>query len=292
MRVVEYVFAEQTTTKAQTIRDFTGYLLIKDWDDNVLGGFELKNNRFVGALTKQKPGGRTSGFVCGEWISCRWVTVGHANDPSGGYTYRSCITDYRCVWAGSTEQSDAPVDGGQDDPGGGTITFPQDPTPPDDIFYKPQIFNKECEGWIWMDIYQSNHDREVSGVYTKEGKLIIFPIESNQLTSSFWHKEYVVNGITILKFGYDNSGKLLTTIYNSNGTIDVYTVSYMIHTHPVLENCDEPSPMDTYNREGDRFIASLYPTVKHFILGCTKFIEFDSGTFTKKSPLPNPNDCK
>jgi hypothetical protein len=206
--------------------------------------------------------------------------------------YSSLEADYRRVRAGTTEPSDIAKSESKGGHGGGNAALPRVATLPNDIYYKPEVFSKECEGWLMMSIYQSNKNREITGVYTKEGKLIIFPIASHDLTHSYWHREYRINGRTVLTFGYDDSGKLLTKIFNANGTVDVYAVSYMIHTHLGIAGCDAPSPTNTYNREGDRFVASLYPTVKHFVLGCTKFIEFDGGTLTNKRPLPDPNDCK
>jgi hypothetical protein len=99
MRVMEYFHAESGKGKVLTLKDFTGYMLVKDWDDTFLGGFELKNNQFVGALSKSSKNGRTSGYVCAIGQSCRSVRVGHAEDPSGGYQYWSCVTDIVCTWS-------------------------------------------------------------------------------------------------------------------------------------------------------------------------------------------------
>jgi hypothetical protein len=300
MRVVEYVFASPTTNKAQTIRDFTGYLLIKDWDDNVLGGFEMKSNRFVGALSKQNAGGRTSGFLCGDWLSCRLVTVGHANDPSGGNTYLSCTSDYYCIWASVSEQTDAPISGSQSDPGGGSVAFPQDPTPPEhDWEYNPKVFDTKCAGLYAMAYHTATVEeaKESSAVHTKEGKLIIFPSQYNdKQTAMFYPKYRDSNGKVVLTFLEETKGIMTVRVISPNGTEEVYTATETIHTHPDgVSNCDEPSPADYQNKRGDRFHAQQYPMLKHYILGCSQWIEYDGGTFTKKSPYPYPNfseNCK
>jgi hypothetical protein len=296
MRVVEYVFASPTTNKAQTIRDFTGYLLLKDWDDTFLGGFEMKNNRFVGALSKQNAGGRTSGFLCGDWLSCRLVTVGHVNDPSGGNTYLSCTSDYYCIWTSVSEQTDAPISGSQSDPGGGSVAFPQDPTPPEhDWKYTPTVFDTKCSGLWEMVVHTAREGIEVSAVYTKEGKLIIFPTQHNSQGLSTFDPVYKDsnNKRVVLTFLEEKKGIMTVRVISPNGTEEVYTATETIHTHPDnVSNCDEPSPAK--ENGGDRFTAQKYPMLKHYIIGCSQWIEYDGGTFTKKSPYPSnisPN-CK
>lgn len=105
-------------------------MVIKDWEDEYIGGFLMQNGLTVGAVTAfgyEKPAGSTpkggktaSGFSCGIQTNCfpRWVETppssggsalgsassppSYANTGSNGYYYTVCESNYVCVYEEST----------------------------------------------------------------------------------------------------------------------------------------------------------------------------------------------
>lgn len=314
LRVVEYLYATtQQQGKGFDKRNYSGLFLVKDWNDNFIGGYVVEKNKLKSVVSefgygKPKPkSGRTSVFECSAVHSCtvEYVPPSSSLGVGGAYTdgtsnqgyyYHSCQTSYNCVWHFSFE-SDNPAlegDGSYSPPYDGSVEpDPKDPN------YRWEKIDNTCQGLTRMIVLQdslgnlpnSSLHKEVNGVITTTGKVIIFPTIGNSEFGAHWDEEYKTpNGDLILT--YKDSDRNITPIiskvriYKKDGTYEEYQVSTMVHTHPDgHQNSNIPSIANS-NGEGDLLVAHWYRHLNHILLGSSKLVRFNFQGVLAESPLP------
>lgn len=189
-RIIEYLFdSTENYKKGQVnLKRYTGLIVIKDWEDEYIGGFLMQNGQTTGAITAfgyEKPTGSTpksgktaSGFACGFQTSCstRWVetppsggaAIGSASSPPSyvgspsGYYATVCETNYICVYEESTGMG-YPSNGSSNNPGativgnfenlwGTSGGSPSSGTPPSeaDVFFNQMA---------WAGVYFSEEEK-------------------------------------------------------------------------------------------------------------------------------------
>lgn len=134
---------------------------------------------------------------------------------------------------------------------------------------------------------QKSHDKEAAAFLTKDGKVIILPMEKNTDTTAVFYGERrdAQNKVTLAVYNENSKRYVGITTYAANGyaTTTVYEIAAYVHTHPIRAN------LDTYNPSSpDKVIASEILEVKHYIISDKKIVEFNnSGTLNRTQ-----NNCK
>ena len=116
MNVVEYIFDRDVNRPDLTnsLLNFSGLMVIRDWNNNFLGGLVYKKNQVVGAASQlgvfkgnppasapntTRPNGRTALQTCVETQTCYYsYTYVPAYPQIGGYWHMDCTVDYKCYF--------------------------------------------------------------------------------------------------------------------------------------------------------------------------------------------------
>jgi hypothetical protein len=160
---------------------------------------------------------------------------------------------------------------------------------------RSESYMTKCAGLraMWEYSYRNNSPvttKEMGGLLTTNGKLIILPSYDNVATHVSWKNTYYDENGRESVIIYKQNGKIMVDqlLYQSNGQIgDTITdeVEAMIHTHPFTNS----NAYDIFNASPDDMnVANLYPEIKHFALTQSSLVEFDS---TNKQKSLNNHNC-
>jgi hypothetical protein len=284
MRVVEYQFDDLKKNKDNSLKKFTGVMMVKDFENNSIGGFVFKNNKIVGAISEPSKNnnlknGKVKGSSCGEVTNCSWVTVGGGYDDSNYNTYWSCYTDYQCFWIETFDAAYEGSDSGNpwlpnyNEGGGGSSgnnfgEFETTNGGPYSYSYK----YSECDGFSSMWNRAFAESREMLGFITSNGHVIITPSAGYSMWEAAVENYYTnQNGNTILSF-YAENGAWKVQLFSPNGSLGIYTITGIVHTHPF------PGPgYETKVSPADFSVANTYPTLNHYVIHSQRKIQFGPG---------------
>jgi len=273
-RIIEYVHENDNKEKFKSLKNFSGLMIVRNWDGDFLGGFNLKKDKIRSVISdleygtfSQKPQknkkARVGANVCGLYEHCvvsYTYVVGYENE---GYWHTDCITEYNCVWV-NVFDSDPSAGGGFAPPAGAGNTNS------DDYSFKFEVMDNECQAKGKMLQIQANEGREVEGYITSKGLVVIAPTAENTFYTSGFTTQYKdANGTTILSFQkLEEDGKfyIMSPAYSGNFK---YEVVGTIHTHPAGNNQNTPSPIDLA-------MAQDYGNLDHYIINWSHIIKFNA----------------
>ena len=160
---------------------------------------------------------------------------------------------------------------------------------------RSEVINSPCVGYrrMWEYSFRNNDPvltKEMGGLLTSSGKVIILPSYDNGATSVSFKPEY-----------FDESGRIIVAIYLQQGIIKVDVISYegnsqvgttitynveaTIHSHPYTNG----TLHDIYNASpNDLKLAENYPEIKHYLLTQDKLVEYNS---TNSQINANSHNC-
>ena len=207
-QVVEYLYdRKQYPAKTASLDDFSGLMLVRDWNDNLIMGYQIEKNTVKGIVTEfnieirskkntitrvQKitsptnPNARAADIICGPMIRCNNWQIDFMTWTVSGF---SCLDAYGCVnsynyldpaFNGVTVDLPEMTPGsyvGYDGPTRAVLPF--GPPSATTMGYQPSM----CDGMRLMLQTQGNVDREQAGVLVKEGGCFIMPYGNNTDTT-------------------------------------------------------------------------------------------------------------
>ncbi len=249
-------------------KKFTGIILVKDWDNNFYGGYEVVENkkiRFISELDnndKLKRNARPAA-TCVASV-CRWITAYTVGYPEATFSYYSCYSDsFQCTDLMAFEMDNG---GGGFDP----ATLPY--TLQSHLMYDwEKVGTDPCSFKRRMLQVQANSGVETVGLETTSGLFIMLPTYGNSATTSVtWNTFYRTDNTPIANVSYWQ-GAVWIDLYNALGTavVESHQVVNHYHSHPngtVLA----PSPTDI------NFSTSTQNFTNFYIVHPSRFIKYNS----------------
>lgn len=235
-RVIEYIFPEKSDRdfnykkfSDRNLKNFSGVLLIRDWDNNFIGGYEIINNKKISFITeisnaKSEKKARPSATCYGE--NCRLYknyTVGH---PEADFSYMSCLSfSWQCPDLLSFEMDNG---GGGFDPAANAY----DPFATLQYRYE-RIVSDPCGALKRMWQVQRNAGKEITAWKTTTGDMIILPTDQNTQNASYSTGVFLgANGTPVAVITNINN-QWVAELYNGNGVSNgTFQLTEMYHTHP------------------------------------------------------------
>lgn len=263
--------------------DFVGTILIQDIKGNLKQSF---SSRSLGTRNEIKPKGEISReapicydidwYNCTESFGCIYshTVSGGCVYTAGGGSYGGTISRY------SYASVNPPYHGGGGGSGGGgttTITFNMNNVY-GSIGTKPlKEFSNKCDGVNYMwNTYPNN---EVQGFITADGKLLmthVLSLNGGAFSGIYKHTDPSTNSITAYYFYPVSQGAPLqsyTGIVN-NGQYYFIPIAASVHTHTPCR-LDGTDGVSHNVGEDDTQFAKTYPTLKHWVIGCSAIARFD-----------------
>jgi hypothetical protein len=302
VRIMEFVRDQSLSKKEQEhnkLINFTGTMIIRTWDNEPLGGLIFKEGKITKAfrILKNKPNGRPSGLECGWVTTYKFFSVSSAFAPTYWYVEES--TDYKCVVTLNLESDppacqteDCPVGGPQPeggssggdeggDPNEGGITADPSTFQYGNYTYKFGVQSSECSGRTELLRAQSFEGKEMTGLLTSTGKMIILSSHANtrhtaQITLGMQNDIF---GRPSVWFNKTEDGSYEATLYyyNSPGriprSVQTHKITGTVHTHPQDSGYDWDNP----SSEDKENIAAKLPTLDHYVVhnGTNGFFKYD-----------------
>jgi hypothetical protein len=301
--IAEYVWQFDKKDKNELLnRKFSGYMLFRDWDNNLLGGFSIKNDKILGGITefslpkdvKSKKNKRLNNYTCYWAPNCRTAYVGAVYE---GQEILVSILDcsnvnYVCVYSeslgfntGPTAPHWIPVSTGGSSP---ITLFPND--------FKYETIPNKCSGYerMWQIGYRDNSPmltKEVSGFLTSDNQVIVAPTFANNATTAHFSNIYHDSQGRII-INFDEEMGRIWVFNHTNNTAQEYSVKGLIHTHPYCNGSffgapyldDQPSDQD-YKAANQAF----YSRFEHYIISCSNIIKFDGTGPQSVTKTPRTN---
>ena len=292
MMITEYIGSWDNRNKFQNIRkNFSGLQIFRNWENEFLGGFVSENGKIMSAITemnkqkmKSKKNARSGAeLVCGTFQTCNYFSY-YGWIPSTGYisptttVLTGCSMEYNCYFVDMSgiNQSPVPVNTS----GSGGTNAPPTPIPdPDLLLYDPaksvKTFFTKCEGFSFVRGLANWYKKEIHGVGTTDGQIIVLPSINNTPVTTAWYNTYTnvevdktnVNSSNWGTVALDLDLKKITIYSNATGQVILEkTIDYTFHTHPCsiggpLVFGDDPS-------QADINFASQYQNMNHWVWGC------------------------
>lgn len=307
MRIVEFLY-DTNIPKEQlgnySFKNFTGAMLIREWNDDILGGIAYKNGNPVAGLmdigeiidgkkqpVKKPKNGRASASDCFTIEKCY---NGSTYAMGNTYYWTVCYDSLECIWNFAYDQDQQPpgYGDGYGDSGGAATGSTGDII----TYYKRlSVHNSPCDGFNQAISAQSAENKEMNGFITTDNKIIVMPNDKN----SQKEVHYVLGEIT-----YDLIGRPLINVTQINGVWNAiiyyysgsnylastsqasYDIKAFFHTHPIEPGTigwDQPS-------DNDKQSASNFPELSHYIIHDNGIIKFNgNGETNRKNNWKN--DC-
>jgi hypothetical protein len=292
-RVVEYLTSWDKKNRHENIRtNFTGLMLIRDWDNNFIGGFELKDQKVVTAISEfngekrkvvtSKKARIQSGQVCVLSETCSYnnfyvIVHGIAGEVTTEFV--GCTYDISCYWSETLDTGFIIVTAimsGQ--PNSSTIYDSYDPA------VNVLMSGDFCAIQKRVQELSRFLMREMNGIMTTDGLFIVLPSSGNHLTDSEWSEVYsnvLIGGIPHMAI-LDLFNKTLTTYPSGySGVTNVFNIASTFHSHPCpygdIIFPSTPSPTD-YS------FAQSYPSLIHAIWGCDQITYYNPNNITSTQP--------
>jgi len=299
MRVVEFIHDYKIPKKQlgnYSLRNFTGTMLVREWNDEILGGLEYENGKLVAGLTdieeivggkkKDKKNGRIKGSTCFSITSC-FHGYNYVVGYDVGYSYSSCSSSINCVWIDSFGDV-IPESESRNYQGGGVESHD----------FKFTRISNPCQGFSESLLNQYTNQKEMSGVITNDNEAIIFPSLNNTKYSVSIANGYTMNdmiGRPVVWFGQSgNDWEVVLYVYGYNNnpsnpgitaTPFTYKVKGFFHTHPIESGYDYDNPSDA-----DKTTAGNISGLQHYIVHDNSIIRYNSnGEQSRKNNWKN--DC-
>ena len=144
---------------------------------------------------------------------------------------------------------------------------------------KFQVMNTKCQGYTEMLNGQQNENKEMLGLITSDGKIVVLPSLNNSDTTVYFVANqlyYDLVGRPLIYF--DAVHKEVSVYYYQTPdakptTVSNFTVTGLIHSHPIRSGAywDDPSPEDKSN-------AGNYLDYDHYIINNNNLVKFNSTT--------------
>lgn len=308
-RIFEYIY-DLRSNKFNSLKKFSGALIVRDLGGNFLGGLKVNHNKIEGFIseinseTGQKEtltssnNARSNNFVCGSGITCRgWtITVGPSS-VSG----MNCDTDFNCWWVNTNALDPAFT--------GYIIDIPSYPLPPASGSGGPieqlpgptsyGFANDKCRGFTFMLQAQREQNVEIAGIVTKMGQVFMFPTKENTKHRVNYSDVYMQpNGYVMMRIFVGNpdpvdpanDGKYKDNVayiemYDyETGKPTNWEIEGFIHTHPIEEGYNYHQPSDEDIANANAFSNSE----SNYILTEQRLIKYEAnGHFQRIS-----NPCK
>ncbi len=283
MMVAEYINNKENMDEPYT-PSYSGYLVYKDWDDNVLGGFYIEKDivksyisdlKFSNDKAREKNARPSSTLDCYTAPNCRVLLIQvFYQGVWGTFSTQACDDRIVCIYQdypGITPQPIAPhwipVNNGIAP--SGFDFFPND--------YKKETVNDKCAGLNRMyGIGFRGNDpiltKEVTGFLTVDNKVIIAPTAVNTSTKAVISTAYYdQQGRKIIDFDWE-SHRLITIDHDSGLRVEYY-ITGTIHTHPYV---NDPTHPDNAVSDEDKDVARAMPLYKHYTRYSTGYYEYDA----------------
>jgi hypothetical protein len=321
-RVIEYIRDTKQYMKNPTgLDNFTGIMMVRDWDNNLLAGLQIENNVVKGIITKfnidlkvkegnsttfksivsetiggssaknARPAWDQSDSWCGTYTRCNNWSIDFMTYVVHGY---SCVNDYGCFFnanlldpAFSGVVVDLPTPGTYALVGAGvTPILPFGPPNSTSMGYQPS----SCSGYAMMLQRQDANNKETNGFITTNGQIFMFPYQSNTSHSSYWPDQvFDSQGRVVFNWFQDPAtDKFYCSYIDWNqsypGNTMTWEIAATVHTHPIVEGStgeDDPSP-------DDKNFASDKTNLTHYIINRNNIIRY---TATQKT-IVGANNCK
>ncbi|MFN8358191.1 MAG: hypothetical protein U0Y10_27255 [Spirosomataceae bacterium] len=301
MRVVEYIYEDLLALDKKTSlrlnpAKFTGFMLVRNWDNTFISGFKLQNGLIVGVISEWnslKNGRTATSISCSSITTCRAQTSYVIGFPDATYTQiLECWNTTQCYLEQTFE---IPYDGGSgtgfEIPGGGGTS-----TPMLHPYFTPILINNLCDLLTYQNTIAHT---EVVGLKLDNGSMYMLPYKDNTPTTAVTENKYYdpLLGKPLLII-YQENGKTKIDVWNydiyGQGTATTYGVLEHIHTHPCNGNENIASSYDKQFSSDRNATSTLGIDVQLFILNCNGKVEYgNSGEF--KDGLGNikitPTNC-
>lgn len=315
-RIFEYIF-DFKSNKFNSLKNFSGALIIRDMDGLFLGGMKINKNKIEGVLSeitlesgqiesmKKLDNARTSNFVCGHGVSCvNWSISAGTGPKFYGF---NCDTDFNCWWVSSNQMDPAftgyiiDIPAPSYEPGGGS----GDPVEQAPTATNYGYANDKCRGLLTMLATQKKDSVEVGGVITKMGQVFMFPTGNNTKTSYNMTDVYQEPGtgrvmLRVFRGNPDAGDPMNDNKYNENSVyLEMYNyqtlknmtweIEGFIHTHPLGVDGDG-TEFDSHNPSPqDRLVAESWgPNVNNYIVTDRRLLKYGA----TGSPTKVDNPCK
>ena len=301
-RIVEYIYEDLLEYKAEKVKNlnpkkFNGMMLIRDWDDNFLGGFKLKEGKIVGAITQwnMKKNNKLDAnqLACVSVTNCTYQLAWVPGHPEYGSYFQvlGCTTATVCVMEASTGITTNDAGNATPPAGGGGNNTSNAATNPLDNW---TITANPCLALT----YQNTLNREIVMLKTTDGKYIILPANGNSPDRSSTYSHYQNRTFTGPSISFTQVGNRMVAdvfTYNLAGnwiSTESYDIEEHIHTHP----CNGPAPNQASEIPFDKQFAGAYPgtNMKFFIANCNGKYQYNTsgnlmdGGVYRREPLNCP----
>jgi hypothetical protein len=311
-RVFEYIYdTKLPKNRIQNLKNFTGVIVIREWNGKFLGGLKINNNNIESVISEinyngkkeklelpKSPNARTT--TCIEWQNCRNWTISFGTVSVEG---TGCITEFYCYWI-STNGIDPAFTGILIDiptipssvysnTTGSNGDWPTSPPTSTNFGFAPSL----CEGLNIMLQAQTQQNKEIQGAITTDGKVIMFPTARNTQHSVDFSFPYTApDGQIMMNIVYgnpdpadpQNDGKYqdddigIEIVDYQKGKIIYYKITGIIHSHPIESGYDYNNPSPT-----DKAQASTWPAkIQNFIINNNKLIEYNSSGIKNSQNKP------
>lgn len=286
--IAEYVWQFDRKNKSELLnRKFSGYVLFRDWDNNLLGGFSIKNDKIIAGVTefsllkdvKSKKNGRLNNTTCYWAPNCRTAYVGAVYEGQeilvsvldcSNINYVCVYTESLGINTGTTPPHWIPISAAPNS----ISLFPND--------FKYEIIPNKCSGYarMWQIGYRDNSPiltKEVGGFLTNDNQVIIAPTFQNNATTTSFSYQYKDNqGRVILDINIEQKNILVVDWSTNTPTYQQYGIKGMIHTHPYCNGSFFGAPyLDDEPSEPDRNLANHFPGFEQYIISCNNIIKFN-----------------
>lgn len=243
MRIVEFLYDTNIPREQlgnYSFKNFTGAMLIREWNDDILGGIAYENGKPVAGLmdigeiidgkkqpVKKTKNGRASATYCFTVEQCY---NGSTYAMGGTYYWTVCYNSLDCIWSFAYDQNQEPPSdssGYGDSSGGsaigseGLITY----------FKRFSEHNSPCDGFNQALAAQAAEGKEMLGFITADNKIIVMPNDPNEP-----HKfRYTLGSVSydIIKrpivATYEESGGWGITVYYYEGPNSNSHVQHSYH---------------------------------------------------------------
>ena len=314
MRIVEFLYDAKIPREQlgnYSFNNFTGGMLIRDWNDDILGGIAYENGKPVGGLMdigeivdgKKRPitnpkNGRTGAYDCFTAERCY---QGSTYAMGSTYYWTVCYNSLECIWNFAYNQDQEPPSdssgyGDSSNSGGSPIGNSGEIIT---YFKRFSVHNNPCDGFNQALAAQAAEGKEMLGFITTDNNIIVMPNDRNEPHNVY----YTIGEIT-----YDIIGRPIVNVQEQNGVYNAivyyyqgpntnshasasYDIKAMFHTHPQEAGYDWDNPSDSNaGPNNDLANAAAFPNTSHYIVHSTGLVKFNgNGTISKKSNWRN--DC-
>lgn len=260
-------------------------MVIRDWNNKMLGGFICKDGKISRGLhnpesNKSHQNARPAAFICGPSETYVYGT----NYTTGGnqyfsYSWTYSYSSFGCIWVSDMYASftyannmDVQV------PNIGASSIDIGPSTGMSNTYdrKFNVMPTLCQGYSAMLRGQVDEGKEMYGAITSDDKLVVLPSMENTAHTVSFSMDYLYTDIFGRPLIYMSAAAKEITVYyyqtpDSKPTaISTFAIKGFVHTHPMEDgyNWNEPSPNDITT-------ATNEPGFLHYVVNDITIMRYD-----------------